>query len=276
MSVDIRIILAQGEAPKRAHMIVKLAEVWSENGLSVAFGPIHSLCASVGILHVDRTVVEPGLVPKNPNKRPILNGSVLDISKRRFSANLLDINSSWDGPVLVKTDANAFGHYEMAQHPWHLFKTQRARLAGHLPWRLLRELPRRSYPILKSLRDVPGWVWDRPDLVVERFLPERVDELYALRIWIFLGNQEYGAVLYGTDPIMKVDRLAHFEYLHEFPDSLRKLRRKLGFDYGKFDYVMVNGEAVLLDANRTPSVRAGPISANVRKLASGIDMWIKT
>ena len=36
------------------------------------------------------------------------------------------------------------------------------------------------------------------------------------------------------------------------PEELRQTRRQLGFDYGKFDYGVVNGEVVLYDANRTP------------------------
>jgi hypothetical protein len=30
-------------------------------------------------------------------------------------------------------------------------------------------------------------------------------------------------------------------------------RARLGFDYGKFDFVIHEGQAVLLDANRTPT-----------------------
>ena len=44
------------------------------------------------------------------------------------------------------------------------------------------------------------------------------------------------------------------------PDELRALRRQLGFDYGKFDFVMHEGRAVLLDANKTPG-RARNLSA---------------
>lgn len=255
-------------------MLTKLAQLWAETGYSVTTGPASDFDASVGILHIDRTVIEPGLLPANSENRPLLNGSVLDISKRRISANLVGPDSSWDGPVLIKTNANAFGLREIKRRPRWSFAKQRSGLARHLPWRLLRELPLRDYPILDSIREVPRWVWRRPDLVVERFLPERIGKYYALRLWIFLGDKEYGAILYCEEPIVKTRKLAHYEYIHEFPDSLREQRRKLGFDYGKFDYVMVDGEAVLLDANCTPSVREGPITPNLRHLATGIDMYL--
>ena len=42
------------------------------------------------------------------------------------------------------------------------------------------------------------------------------------------------------------------------PDELRRIRQEMGFDYGKFDYGVVNGEVVLYDVNRTPGASADP------------------
>jgi hypothetical protein len=62
------------------------------------------------------------------------------------------------------------------------------------------------------------------------------------------------------------------------PEALRAERARLGFDYGKFDFVVVDGEAVLLDANRTPS--APPPSAAMDRsnahLAGGLDAWLES
>jgi hypothetical protein len=38
------------------------------------------------------------------------------------------------------------------------------------------------------------------------------------------------------------------------PEDLRQLRRKMGFDYGKFDFAIVDGTTILYDINRTPTV----------------------
>jgi hypothetical protein len=35
---------------------------------------------------------------------------------------------------------------------------------------------------------------------------------------------------------------------------MRQRRRELGFDFGKLDFVLRDGKAVLLDANRTPAL----------------------
>jgi len=55
-------------------------------------------------------------------------------------------------------------------------------------------------------------------------------------------------------------------------------RRKLGFDYGKFDFVVHEGRAVLLDANKTPG-RARNLSkivaAGTANLADGFETLIR-
>jgi len=37
------------------------------------------------------------------------------------------------------------------------------------------------------------------------------------------------------------------------PEELHAMWARLGFDFGKFDYVVRDGQIVLLDANRTPT-----------------------
>lgn len=46
-------------------------------------------------------------------------------------------------------------------------------------------------------------VWHNPDLVVERFLPERHDGHYCLRVWMFLGDKETNTLCYSAHPIVK-------------------------------------------------------------------------
>ncbi|TIV27981.1 MAG: hypothetical protein E5V96_34050, partial [Mesorhizobium sp.] len=62
------------------------------------------------------------------------------------------------------------------------------------------------------------------------------------------------------------------------PDELRALRRDLGFDYGKFDFVMHEGKALLLDANKTPGrVRnlSAFLAAGNSNLADGFEGLIR-
>jgi RNA polymerase sigma factor (sigma-70 family) len=171
-------------------------------------------------------------------------------------------------------DINAFGAKEFrALSRWsgpHL----RRRLSKVVPWRWAGCLPKKDYPILDDVSQVPRWVWERSDLIVERFIPERDGDDFVLRCWLFFGEQEYSVKLFSHHPVVKVGGIHRHEYLHEVPDSLREARRALGFDFGKFDYVMVDGQAVLLDANKTPTIAGNSRTPNLLRLATGLSGFV--
>ena len=63
----------------------------------------------------------------------------------------------------------------------------------------------------------------------------------------------------------------------QVPDELRQMRRDLAFDYGKFDYAIVNGRVILYDTNRTPvmgSLSKEKILPTIRLLAEGIRAYL--
>ena len=270
----IHIVTMPSEVLRPDSLISRLAEYWKEQGHGLSVGPATVLEADIGLMHVDRTWVPAAAVPANPAAIPLLNGRVLDISKRRISANLLGPDSAHDGPVIIKTDANAFGKPELRGLSRLGFQRLRRRLSGRLPWRLLRDLPPGTYPVLDRLAEVPDWVWRRDDLVVERFCPEIAGDEFVLRLWLFFGDREYGVRLFSREPVVKVANMTRYEYLDAVPDSLREARQKLGMAFGKFDYVMVDGRAVLLDVNKTPTVSARARSANQANLAAGLAHYL--
>jgi hypothetical protein len=58
---------------------------------------------------------------------------------------------------------------------------------------------------------------------------------------------------------------------------LREQRRRLGFDFGKFDFVMHQGRAVLVDANRTPGSIRGmspELAKGTLNLVEGLEAFI--
>jgi hypothetical protein len=81
--------------------------------------------------------------------------------------------------------------------------------------------------------------------------------------------------IYSRHPIVKSTDIVRYEYLSEVPAELRRERERLGFDFGKFDYVLENGVARLLDANATPVVHGSPEpSPNLLNLADALsDMF---
>jgi hypothetical protein len=275
MPASIRIVVAPGERLMGGHIASVLAEEWRAAGHHVLVGPVSALDADIGILHMDRTIISPASVPENPGGRPFLNARLLDISKRRISRQLVTRNMRDIGPVIVKTDANAFGRPEWTRLPWYRQQRLRRSLADPRSWRYLRVLPPGDYPVLASVSEVPAWVWDREDLVVERFLSEREGDHFILRVWMFFGGRGYATKIYGSSPVVKSRTIVRHEYVDEVPAEIQAVRRDLSIDYGKIDYAIVDGHPVVYDVNKTPASPGASRSKNVRRLAAGIQDFLQ-
>jgi len=270
-----RIVILEHELQGRValpYMVYSLAERWQRAGHSVVVhrGTSAPPEGDLAIVNIDLTVIPPAYRELFARYRRVVNGRVLDVSKRRFSADLLDRYSDWIGPVIVKTDANF----------------------GGKPEALLREVAREvgtacdipegpvldGYPIFASLRDVPEATWRAPGLVVERFLPERdADGIYHSRHWVFLGDRDRSIRLRARRPIIKSGDAIGREAI-PVPAEMRALRERLGFDFGKFDYLRHGQRWVLLDVNRTPSLPAyadAEVAASQDYLAAGLESLLR-
>jgi len=249
------------------YMVYSLAERWRRAGheVRVHHGLAAAPAADLAVVNIDLTVI-PGayraLLARYPRA---VNGRVADVSKSRFSADLLDRYSDWIGPVIVKTEANYGGKPEALLRGI----ARREGLSSDIP-----EGPvAGAYPVYAGLRAVPEAVWSTAGLVVERFLPERdASGHYYSRHWVFLGDRDRSIRLRSRAPIIKSgDALGREEV--PVPAELRAWREKLGFDFGKFDYVLHGGRYVLLDVNRTPSLPAyadAEVAASQDVLAAGL------
>ena len=266
----IAIALGPGGRLRPATLIGWLVKAWRARGHEVALLPGGRLDGDLGLLHIDTTRVPPSLIPDHPASMRVLNLGATDISKRRVSRRLVRREDDYAGPVIVKTDDNYFGLPAVPASLAHMAGLMVRRVATPRTWRWLRALPLRDYPILAASRDVPVWVWTRHDLVVERFMPETDGTLYVLRSWVFFGDREFSVKLFGRDPIVKTRHLVKHEPLSSVPDDLRRERERLGLDFGKIDYVVHDGVAVMLDANKTPAVRASKLTPNLLHLAEGL------
>lgn len=238
-------------------------------------GPGFAPGADLGILHIDRTRIDPAVLDGLDPGLRVLNRRVLDISKRRHSTLALAPGDNWGGPVIVKSDRNHFGRPERRTLPLpqRLMTEARARLA-RLNWRLVRTLPDGAYPVLPGIEAVPPWVWADPALLVERFMPEREGAHFVLRIWMFLGARSYGVRMVAGDPLVKLRSQISHEFTTEVPPELEQLRQHHGFDYGKFDYVIHDGKPVVLDMNRTPTIARLRRTPRTELLASGIESFL--
>jgi hypothetical protein len=256
------------------------AGIWREQGYEVVVthGSREHVAADVAIAHVDRTrtpLAYRRLLRRYPR---VVNARVLDISKRRNSALRIRRGDGYPGPVIVKTNRNYSGLREL-MHARARGGIARAgvELRHRLPWWAQSALPLAGYPIYGSAREVPRAVWWNPDLVVERFLPEPCAEGYRLRQWRFLGDRELHLAMIAATPLVKVKTALRVDALPEpVPEEIRAVRARLGFDFGKFDYGLVDGRAVLYDVNRTPSVPPvdGGFRAEAERLAGGIECFL--
>jgi hypothetical protein len=258
------------------YIVNPLVAHWREAGhtVTVCDGRRGWPDADVAILHVDRTRI-PDEYAALAGRYPVaLNAGAPDLSKTVVSRSLLGRGDDYIGPVIVKTDANAGGHRERSlgyrKPVVGLLRAARDRLGD---WTSTGVLATLDYPVYAGIGQVPDAVWGNPALVVERFLPERRGEEYALRQWIFLGASGFAKVSYGPRPVVKAVNVTSSEPVADVPDALREARARLGLDYGKLDYVMHEGEAILLDANRTPVVVQNPSNTSAdlfRTVSDGI------
>ncbi len=281
----IDIIITNRRDLRSRHHLSFLAEYWREAGHSVRVVEAMSddRPGDIGILHIDLTVVPDEILAWGDRYPVLVNRGLRDISKRVISQNLVSRDDDWHGAVIVKTDLNRGGKPELRRErfwflrePWLVLRRELARRGD---WRLARALPPNDYPVLPAKQDVPEWVWQRHDLVVEKFLPERVDGLFASRIWVFLGDRGYGRLELSQSPTGRGARAVERRYTYEIPEELRAFRRMHGMEFGKIDWVLTNDGPVIFDANRTPSrvtVPVGEDRAMMMDLSEGILSFVRS
>lgn len=254
-----------------------LCQRWRDSGLEPVLldHPEARIDAEVAILHIDATRRPPAYDQVLRHYPRVINGHVRDISKRRVSQHLVTRHSAYRGPVIVKTDDNYFGIPDASDA-----SPSRGALSGlwTRAWdrffTVARNIRRtHSYPIYASVTEVPQLVWWDRRLVVEKFLPEKIDGLFCVRAWSFFGEREAVSLSLGPVPVVKRANTVRHETVHDVPAELRAARHRLGFDYGKFDFVLHDGEPVLLDTNSTPTTTNIPtprVSAIIDELALGL------
>jgi hypothetical protein len=243
---------------------------WRELGHEVVVREgVHDLPpADLAILHVDRTVVPDEYAALLARYPRVVNARSLDAGKRVVSRQLVDAFDPYRGPVILKTNANAGGGPEQL----HIEVARRRGAPLPPPVRFLSG----RYPIYHSISRVPTSFRLDPGLVLERFLPERVEGGYAVRHWLFLGDRERCTRTVGPHPVVTGADVTE-RTLVVVPDELRAERARLALDYGKLDFVMHEGRAVLLDANRAPTAGGAfsePVLAAMRDLADGLACFL--
>ncbi len=226
----------------------------------------------VALVHHDLTVIPEEYLELAGRYPRVLNAATGDIRKSRYSDCILRPGDAWAGRVIIKTEANHGGHVDEALR-------RRSLEAGVEPAGAKAVLMDHYY-LCRSMREVPDGIWSQPGVIVEKFIPE-VDHRGAYaRFWTFLGGEER-SFRYRAPANLALIRFADCIDREEIavPDELRVMRARLGFDYGKFDYVKHEGRYFLLDANRTPGApdafASDPsVRESLDRLAGGIAAFL--
>jgi len=272
---SLEIIIGKTDRWPASCYLAHLVEVWRQVGINIRVASTPSdRGADLGFMHVDLTHLPRTYRDFANQYAYCINGNIVDISKTSYSLDLIQQTSNWEGPVILKTVLNYAGLPELNLRYGRLGGRLAKKLMKHNPWHYTKRFMSVDYPIFNNKNEVPEWAWRNRDLIVERFVPEMVDNLYAIRYWMFLGDCEYVVRFCSPDPIVKARNAVRREVLSEIPGTLRKKREELQMDYGKFDFVVHQGEAILLDINKTPSSppfqKGQPPSQKAQMLAQGL------
>ncbi len=240
--------------------IQELAQVWMEEGLEVkiASGPQGAIPADLLFLHVDLSVVPDEYLALADRYPVAVNGRVKDIRKSSFSAQLVRPGDGWEGPCIVKSDLNCGGEPETK----YAGRGVKLEFGPPLyPFRLRSQL---DYRVYENPSTIPPEYFQDPYLVVEKFLPEIEGGWYFTRSCHFLGNAHTTVRLGSPSPVV-VGKSQKVIQEIEPTQAILDFRQKAGLDYGKIDYLIHEGELVILDINKTTG--RGGVSADPRVLA---------
>jgi hypothetical protein len=233
-----------------------MCDVWRESGPEVVhlFGTSRFVPADIVLVHVDLSVV-PGRYVEFARRYPIaLNTYVRDIRKGAYSQLKLARGDDYDGPVIVKTQRNHGGRPERKLQPFARLRDEptsvqrrraRQRINAPLPYR-----------IFDRVSDVPTRYFVDPRWLVERFLPNKVDGGYCAHHLYVFGAQYTSHRMTLEDPVVAGAKV-QVENCEPHPRAFEFIEQ-MGLDYGKVDYVVRDGEAFLIDVNKTiGATRAG-------------------
>ena len=254
---------------RNIHYLIKpLIEAWQATGIQVEVvrGLGRHPPADGLFPHIDLTITPRAYRRFFDRYALVVNRQLVDISKSRISTNLVGPHDSYTGPVIVKTERNYGGLPEQRLTPpspltqlWHAITGRRILSSGSAPldtagWKYVEALEPSAYPVFSSLGAVPREVFANRHLVVEKFIPEQDGKGFAIRYFYFLGQASICYCLRSTEPATKFSN-AHSIDRVPAPEVLQAYRRQRGIDFGKIDFVMRDGEPVVLDVNRTPALR---------------------
>lgn len=267
-----KILVVQGEGDGQCYIIDHLANRWQamDFEISISRGVEDLPSADIAILHVDKTIVPHGFYDALADYPVVINHNVLDISRRHYSQIILSQDTDYTGPVIIKTNANYGGVPE--------YDPKARKRPSEYTWIGKKVLDPKKYPIFNSPQEVPLEAWKNPHLIIEQFRPEKEGELFFVRYWSFFGDRSSTGRYGSKDPIAKFSNMVTDDVEVEIPADLIEARQAIGIDFGRFDFVVHDGQTILLDVNKTLGAGSTAIdsyNAYLDNLAQGIYCFVQ-
>ena len=285
--VDILILSHRYDRPMGdlGYSINILVDHWRRMGLNVAntLGPSRLRdggSAAVVVNHVGLTVTPAAYIKFLRRFSRAVNGELTNTSKSAFCQNLVSQPDDYDGSVIVKTELDSGSAGE------HAFRPR----SGPAAWlRYLRgadaglsktkKFTRSRYLIYDHPDLVPAKFWGNPHFVIQKFQAEMESEdLFRLRSWYVLGDRDFHVLTVSKKPIVKGHNIIDRWVVDlATPPEMTAMRKAMRVDYGRFDYVIVEGKPVVFDINRTPISTAGAVAKYApqwEQLAEGIKSFL--
>jgi hypothetical protein len=262
------------------YLLKHLVLLWKNQGfdVDVVQGIKKKIKADIIFSHIDLTIVPDEYNQFLKDYPIVINGKAKDISKSLVSQNLLKSTDDYKGIVIVKTIENYGGMPELGRLKCDY--SEKLALFKRQEWKDIQYLDSHYYPRFDSIKDVPQDIWKNEKLIVEKFLPE-LDEMghYCVRKYFFLGNKQVGIYQTSDNPIVKTAKFKNELIMDDIPIpiELMDIRRRLGLDFGRLDYTLVNGKAVVYDTNKTAAIGDNGLSLIGKKLAelaTGIQYYL--
>jgi hypothetical protein len=205
-------------------------------------------------LHVDLTVVPETFRRVHERYDACINGRAITISRLLYTTARVRRHDPYDGPVIVKTILNHHGwpefrygaHRTLPRKAWHSL-TSRV-----FPGRAARVCP--EYRVYASIEAVPASVWADRRLMVERFLAGRLQPPIEKYRYDFFFDVELNLRSVHDALLADPESVVSVESVTGVPSEVSEVRRRLNLDFGAIDYFIVDGRAVVIDANKTVGI----------------------
>lgn len=238
-------------AGERTHLTGLLASQWRANGIEVIelSGTGTFVEADLLFLNLGRALVPEDYTRFAAQYPVTFNAGAADLRKHRYADGQLLAGSAYKGAVIVRNDTGFVPAAPSSASPLGFLRKLNGRRASHL-----RDAAASggSYRIYASINDVPAENFG-PGYIVQKFLPEQEGGRFILRQYYFLGDEHFLGVQTSGAAIIHTGMPVSLEEWSP-PEKLLELRSRLGLDYGRIDFVLVDGKPFVLSINRSPAL----------------------